>query len=739
MDAVGNVSCYTYDGLHRKTSANYPSGSYASVTPAKTFVYDSTTFSCASPPNYPAGAYVAGRLAEAFTGPSTAKITDIGYCYSPRGEISDVFESTPNSGGYYHTTGYYWANGTLNSLGGVPGLSSWTFKPDGEGRPYSATYGASTNWVTSATYYPSNASNPPSNNVTFGSGDSDAYGVDATTGRMNGFQFTVGKTPQTLSGTVGWNPDWTLGSLGITDPFNSSNTQNCSYVYDDLARANSVNCIDGSTTVWNQSFTTDPFGNLNKSGSITFDAQYVLTNGTTNNQEQSVASCVPTYDADGNMTKDCSFSTPPTYAWDSDGNPITLRSSHVTFDALDREVELKNGTTITQILYSPIGKLGTMNGQTVKAARIPLPGGSTAEMATASDTYILHADWLGSSRLTTNYSTRAMTYDTAYAPFGEAYSSTSTSTTYLDFTGQFQDTMVGLDDFLYREYDPVQGRWIKPDPAGLAVANPANPQTWNRYAYVGDNPLNAVDALGLQYNGYAGAGTWDWWNNEGQLCDPTGQECAPGMPSRALKPTLGQGTDLALSELQGAEAYYQGQVDCGFNPGSCPNGVPGSPGYTPPSGQDSAYTIWVRCGGSLTDVTCLAPSQATSGGSFSFNLLYPGLAPGDVPVGTDFLHCAGCPSYANAEAFIEAFAATSVIVGTGGYVFYDFFQGAAGSNLFSTGYQSGSAGVLNGGAPWGSIIRLGGTFDAASGTLYFGLHGGEGADTWHWDWFEWWP
>jgi RHS repeat-associated protein len=282
----------------------------------------------------------------------------------------------------------------------------------------------------------------------------------------------------------------------------STNTQTCNFAYDDLARlagkdANGYT-IDCGSGGWQQLITLDPFGNISKSGSISFAASYLLPNGTTNNQEQSVASCVPTYDANGNMTKDCSFSSPPIYTWDSDGNPIKLRSANLTFDAFDREVETKNGTTITQILYSPIGKLGLMNGQSAKGIRIPLPGGSTAEMGSPGAAYILHSDWLGSARLTTNYSTRAMTFDTAYAPYGEAYASTSGSTTYLDFTGQFQDTMTGLHDFLYREYDPVQGRWISPDPAGLKAANPIDPQSWNRYPYVANAPLSATDPLGLE-------------------------------------------------------------------------------------------------------------------------------------------------------------------------------------------------------------------------------------------------
>jgi hypothetical protein len=38
-----------------------------------------------------------------------------------------------------------------------------------------------------------------------------------------------------------------------------------------------------------------------------------------------------------------------------------------------------------------------------------------------------------------------------------------------------------------------------PDPAGLA-ADITNPQTWNRYGYVGNSPLSNVDPLGLYAN-----------------------------------------------------------------------------------------------------------------------------------------------------------------------------------------------------------------------------------------------
>lgn len=52
-----------------------------------------------------------------------------------------------------------------------------------------------------------------------------------------------------------------------------------------------------------------------------------------------------------------------------------------------------------------------------------------------------------------------------------------------------------------RQYSQTQGRWMRPDPAGLAAVDPSNPQTWNRYAYVGNNPVSFVDPSGMNRQG----------------------------------------------------------------------------------------------------------------------------------------------------------------------------------------------------------------------------------------------
>ena len=55
----------------------------------------------------------------------------------------------------------------------------------------------------------------------------------------------------------------------------------------------------------------------------------------------------------------------------------------------------------------------------------------------------------------------------------------------------------GVPPAWFRQYASSNARWMTPDPAGLSAVDPTNPQSWNRYAYVLNNPLLLTDALGL--------------------------------------------------------------------------------------------------------------------------------------------------------------------------------------------------------------------------------------------------
>lgn len=63
------------------------------------------------------------------------------------------------------------------------------------------------------------------------------------------------------------------------------------------------------------------------------------------------------------------------------------------------------------------------------------------------------------------------------------------------------------------------GRWMSPDPSGLAFARLTNPQTFNLYAYALNNPLRYTDPTGLYcYYGDTGTGSSQWWADQN---DPT--------------------------------------------------------------------------------------------------------------------------------------------------------------------------------------------------------------------------
>ena len=66
------------------------------------------------------------------------------------------------------------------------------------------------------------------------------------------------------------------------------------------------------------------------------------------------------------------------------------------------------------------------------------------------------------------------------------------------FTGQMRDYESGLDYFNARYYSPAQGRFISPDP-GNAGGDLKNPQTWNGYAFVANNPTTLTDPSGLGF------------------------------------------------------------------------------------------------------------------------------------------------------------------------------------------------------------------------------------------------
>jgi RHS repeat-associated protein len=105
-------------------------------------------------------------------------------------------------------------------------------------------------------------------------------------------------------------------------------------------------------------------------------------------------------------------------------------------------------------------------------------------------------------------SSSVVRYD--YQPFGQeilaGYDGRLTSMGYLGapddtnpkFTGQDRDVETGLDWFQVRYMSGAAGRFQSSDP-GNAGADTSDPQMWNGFAYVGNNPLSFTDPSGQSW------------------------------------------------------------------------------------------------------------------------------------------------------------------------------------------------------------------------------------------------
>ena len=105
-----------------------------------------------------------------------------------------------------------------------------------------------------------------------------------------------------------------------------------------------------------------------------------------------------------------------------------------------------------------------------------------------------HLDALGSVRAVTDQ-TGAVLERHDYLPFGEEWNP-QPSTDPRMFTGKERDTETGYDYFGARYLSAKTARFTTTDPTFTLADNLVDPQRWNRYVYVRNNPLRYVDSDG---------------------------------------------------------------------------------------------------------------------------------------------------------------------------------------------------------------------------------------------------
>jgi RHS repeat-associated protein len=272
------------------------------------------------------------------------------------------------------------------------------------------------------------------------------------------------------------------------------------FAYDSLGRLSSAREFrgDNNQQSWLVNYTYDLFGNRyqyqSQNGGNPFSQ--VWTENADINQATNRYANGLTYDDAGNVLTDQKFRQ---LKFQYDANNRQKQSSNLddsnavvsVFDASGQRVATQVSGSLTNVLvYDAGGKLLAEYGSPSAG-----PGGTT----------YLTSDHIGSPRVVTSGSgTVVSRHD--YLPFGEELSTVGMRTSgqgygaadgaRQKYAGMESDDGSGMATTLWRKYDSSSGRWTSPDPytASMTIANP---QTFNRYSYVGNDPVNMRDPSGL--------------------------------------------------------------------------------------------------------------------------------------------------------------------------------------------------------------------------------------------------
>ena len=277
-----------------------------------------------------------------------------------------------------------------------------------------------------------------------------------------------------------------------------------SYEYDELNRLKSAQEAGGASQVWQQVYKYDRFGNRTLDAGTTKPVlpqsqslEEATLNPAVSTSTNRVTSSGYIFDPAGNMTSAPGYA----YTYDGEGRMATadtgqpLGSSAYSYDGDGKRVKkvVGAGSGTTVFVYDAAGKL-------------------VAEYSNAAQqtngTQYLTSDTLGSPRVITG-ADRAVKSRHDFRPFGEEVAATEGGRSSVPgygggdnlrqkFTGYEHDAEAGLDFAQARYYANPSGRFTSVDPL-LASAKLGNPQTWNRYSYTSNDPINSTDPTGKDW------------------------------------------------------------------------------------------------------------------------------------------------------------------------------------------------------------------------------------------------
>lgn len=295
------------------------------------------------------------------------------------------------------------------------------------------------------------------------------------------------------------------------------------YIYDTAGRLVS-GTVGGASN--KQEFSYDAFGNRKTvtrtgtacKGGFDCESSPAVDPATNRLKRSTTAPAAPdiTYDQAGNLTM---LDVSHTYTYDALGSMTKQVDGAATreyvYTADDERLGVYNGTwdwTVRDLggrvlrEYTSTGASGTSNWKWRRdhvyrgsqlLATVNQKYDANDNVITGTTTYHLHLDHLGTPRLITD-ATGLLLSEHAYYPFGPELNLPPTESPRdpQQYTGHERDDIAdihGLDYMHARYYGAAVGRFLSVDPV---LGKAGSPQTWNRYAYVANNPIGRNDPSG---------------------------------------------------------------------------------------------------------------------------------------------------------------------------------------------------------------------------------------------------
>jgi RHS repeat-associated protein len=517
IDERSITTTYAYDSLNRLTSKTYSDG-----TPTATLSYDQSSVNIGS---WPSGTLTntLGRLTEAVTTSGGSVQTAAVYSYDPMGRPTHYWQCTPGVCGtgspWEASYGYDWAGDIQSWI--HPAQFTITNQISAAQRITEVDSSLSDSYHPSVlaqniSYTPWGALSSLTNGCASPSGpctktvESYAYN-----NRLQPAQIQLGNNSNSsafYSLTYNYSSQGVPQGCYITSQASGNNGNVMGYTYTDIQNGGLSHTAIYAYDSVNRLACAQATGN--STYNITFDYTHDGSSGQYGNMHCTAAAgtCNTTlafnastnrinttgygYDLAGDQTQGGGIS----YQYDAEQRVTGANNSGsawtATYNALGQAVQGTWPSGPVDVLWDPNGTWLGYTGGGVWNATVNLGGRALAYVVPGAYTSFMHANALNSTTMETPYNGGTPVSDMLYYPQGQIWQDPQAQD--YQFAGAFyMDWLTSADVTPNRFYRYDLGRWLTPDPAGVSAVNPSNPQTWNMYAYVTNNPTTLNDPSGL--------------------------------------------------------------------------------------------------------------------------------------------------------------------------------------------------------------------------------------------------